>query len=238
MSVSVCPQPKISNVVATFNCGKTLDLLKFAQLHGFEFQPSRFAACSIRIRSEGHCRSTALAFTSGKFVVTGARSEQESLLSSRKYIAMLNRLGERLSFQDFSIQNIVSSVDFGHPLKLHEIVQHTDSCSWEQRKFPGLVMRDEQSKLVVLIFRSGRCVITGSKSRRQLEREWVSRARALPSCFSYSAHTHPGHLAQPRLYAKIAKFVDYENTDKCSRAYAARLRRENEQQPFDLTPMF
>ena len=149
-----CPQPKISNVVATFNCGKTLDLLRFAQLHGFEFQPSRFAACSIRIRSEGHCRSTALALHLGKFVVTGARSEQESLLSSRKYIAMLNRKGERLSFQNFSIQNIVSSVDFGRPLKLHEMVVRTDSCSWEQRKFPGLVMRDAQSKLVVLVFRS------------------------------------------------------------------------------------
>ena len=142
-----------------------------------QFQPSRFAACSIRIRSEGsegQCRSTALAFTSGKFVVTGARSEEESLLASRKYIAMLNRLGdERLSFINFNIQNIVSSVDFGKPLKLHEIVESTASCSWEQRKFPGLVMRDTQSKLVVLVFRSGRCVITGSKSRRQLLREWV-----------------------------------------------------------------
>lgn len=107
------------------------------------------------------------------------------------------------------MQNIVSSVDFKRPLKLHEIIENTDSCSWENRKFPGLVMRDTQSKLVILIFRSGRCVITGSKSKRQLLREW------------------------PRLYKKIYKYIDYDNNNKCSRAYAAHLRRNEEKQPFD-----
>ena len=62
---STVPTPRISNVVATFTCGKTLNLLLFAQKCGFEFQPSRFAACAIRIKSETS-RSTALAFSSGK----------------------------------------------------------------------------------------------------------------------------------------------------------------------------
>lgn len=133
----------------------------------------------------------------------------DSLLAARKYVALLNRLGERLSFTNFSVQNIVSSFDFGKPLLLHKIIENTDSCSWENRKFPGLVMRDKESKLVVLIFRSGRCVITGSKSKRQLLREW------------------------PRLYAKIYKYIDYDNDSKCSRTYAAQLRRDEERMPFD-----
>lgn len=195
--------------------GKQLDLLKFSQVYGFEFQPSRFAACSIRLRSQDpRCRSTALAFTSGKFVITGARSQLESLLAARSYVGLLNRLGERLSFLNFSIQNIVSSVDFGRPLMLHEIIKHTDCCSWENRKFPGLVLRDPHSKLVVLAFRSGKCVITGSKSRAQLYAEW------------------------PRLYAKLAAYVDTENDDKCSRTYAARLRQEEDNAAFDPDPLF
>ena len=67
--------PRINNVVATLNVGKQLDLLKFSQEYGFEFQPSRFAACSLRLKNTDlECRSTALAFTSGKFVIT-TRSE-------------------------------------------------------------------------------------------------------------------------------------------------------------------
>ena len=53
------PSPRISNVVATFTCGKQLDLLRFAQQYSFEFQPSRFAACAIRIKNS-FSRSTAL----------------------------------------------------------------------------------------------------------------------------------------------------------------------------------
>lgn len=208
------PVPEISNVVSTFKSGdkhKKLDLMRFSQVHGFEFQPSRFAACSIRIRDK-NCkgRSTALAFTSGKFVITGCRSERESLLFSRRYIHMLNRLGERLSFKDFVTQNIVSSVDLKIPLNLHVMQQsNTSEMAWENRKFPGLIWRDGKSKLVLLCFRSGRIILTGAKSRKQIDTEWE------------------------RLYHIIMKFADSEeNATKCSRDYAAKLRREEEKQPF------
>lgn len=201
------PMPVISNVVATFRCGRRLNLLQFAQCYGFEFQPSRFAACSIRLRCEKNVRSTALAFSSGKFVVTGARSELDSLLAARKYVALLNRLGERLCFISFTVQNIVSSCNFKKPIHLAELAaENTDTCSWENRKFPGLVLRDG-SGLVVLVFRSGRCVITGAKSKRQLEHQW------------------------PRLYRFLLRYVDHDNPNKCSRVYAAELRRQQERLP-------
>ncbi|MAY91207.1 MAG: hypothetical protein CMN00_08580 [Rickettsiales bacterium] len=214
------PQPIISNVVSTFkssNGERKLNLLRFSQVYGFEFQPSRFAACSIRIRDvKSQARSTALAFTSGKFVITGCRSEQESLLCSRRYIYMLNRLGEKLSFRGFVTQNIVSSVNIGHPLQLH-LMQRDNTCemAWEQRKFPGLVWRDQQSKLVLLCFRSGRIVITGAKSRKQIDLQW------------------------PRLFKIIWAYIDTEESaTKCSRDYAAKLRRDEERQPFELESMF
>lgn len=210
----VLPVPRISNVVSTFKSGdknKKLNLMRFSQVYGFEFQPSRFAACSIRIRDK-NCkgRSTALAFTSGKFVITGCRSEAESLLFSRRYIHMLNRLGERLSFKDFITQNIVSSVDLKVPLQLHLMqASNTSEMAWENRKFPGLIWRDGKSKLVLLCFRSGRIILTGAKSRKQIDREWG------------------------RLYNIIMKFTDNApGATKCSRDYAANLRRQEEKMPF------
>lgn len=214
------PQPIISNVVSTFKSSdgeRKLNLLRFSQVYGFEFQPSRFAACSIRIRDvNSQARSTALAFTSGKFVITGCRSEQESLLCSRRYIYMLNRLGEKLSFRGFVTQNIVSSVNINHPLQLH-LMQRDNTCemAWEQRKFPGLVWRDQQSKLVLLCFRSGRIVITGAKSRRQIDTQW------------------------PRLFKIVWAYIDTDKkATKCSRDYAAKLRRDEERQPVEVASMF
>lgn len=214
------PVPCISNVVSTFKSGgkhKKLDLMRFSQVYGFEFQPSRFAACSIRIRDKNSKgRSTALAFTSGKFVITGCRSEAESLLFSRRYIHMLNRLGEKLSFIDFTTQNIVSSVDLKIPLQLHLMQEsNTSEMAWESRKFPGLIWRDGKSKLVLLCFRSGRIILTGAKSRKQIDTEWK------------------------RLYEIITQFTDKEQgATKCSRDYAVQLRKKEEKTPFSNEAVF
>lgn len=202
------PVPVVSNVVSTFTCNTTLDLLKISQRHGLEFQPSRFAACSIRLGGDSD-RSTALAFTSGKFVITGCTSEMGSLKASREYVHLLAKLGERLNFCNYKVQNIVSSVDMGYPLNLKRFQNDlTALTSWESRKFPGLVFR-HGSGLVALCFRSGKLVLTGAKSRRSLMENW------------------------PKVHKVIAKYLDKApNATKCSREYSKQLRREEEKQPF------
>lgn len=69
--------------------------------------PQRFAAVIMRIREP---KTTALVFASGKVVVTGAKSEDDSRLASRKYARIIQKLGFEAKFQDFKIQNIVGSV--------------------------------------------------------------------------------------------------------------------------------
>jgi transcription initiation factor TFIID TATA-box-binding protein len=49
-------------------------------------------------------------FASGKVVVTGAKSEDDSRLAARKYARIIQKLGFEAKFQDFKIQNIVGSV--------------------------------------------------------------------------------------------------------------------------------
>ena len=97
------------------------------------------------------------------------------------------------------------------------MMQRDNTCemAWEPRKFPGLVWRDQTSKLVLLCFRSGRIVITGAKSRQQIDREWG------------------------RLFNIIWTYVDTgKNATKCSREYANDLRREEDRQPFEATSLF
>ena len=79
------------NIVSTVTLGCNLDLKKIAlQARNAEYNPKRFAAVIMRIRKP---RTTALIFSSGKMVCTGAKSEEDSRLAARKYARIVQKLG-------------------------------------------------------------------------------------------------------------------------------------------------
>ena len=96
------------------------------------------------------------------FYSQGSKDIDESLLACRKYTRLLQNAGIRVCFQNFHIQNIVASVGVPFPLKLQQLaVDHGPYVSYESALFPGAVLRVENPKVVFLLFRSGKIVITG-----------------------------------------------------------------------------
>lgn len=159
--------PTLQNVVATVNLDCRLDLKTIA-LHArnAEYNPKRFAAVIMRIREP---KTTALIFTSGKMVVTGAKSEDDSRLASRKYARIIQKLGFNARFLDFKIQNIVGSCDIKFPIRLEGLAsKHHHFSSYEPELFPGLIYRMIKPKIVLLIFVSGKIVLTGAKAREEI----------------------------------------------------------------------
>jgi transcription initiation factor TFIID TATA-box-binding protein len=160
-------QPTLQNIVSTVNLGCNLELKKIAlYARNAEYNPKRFAAVIMRIRSP---RTTALIFSSGKMVCTGAKSEDDSRLAARKYARIIQKLGFPAKFMDFKIQNIVGSIDVGFCLRLECFhTCHSQFCSYEPELFPGLIYRLHEPKVVLLIFVSGKVVITGAKLRVEI----------------------------------------------------------------------
>ncbi|PWA87221.1 hypothetical protein CTI12_AA134240 [Artemisia annua] len=156
--------PTIQNIVSTVNLECKLDLQAIAlQARNAEYNPKRFAAVIMRIRDP---KTTALIFSSGKMVITGAKSEQSSKLAARKYARIIQKLGFPAKFKDFKIQNIVASCDINFPIKLEKLAPaHHAFSSYEPELFPGLIYRMKQPKIVLLIFVSGKIVLTGAKVR-------------------------------------------------------------------------
>jgi transcription initiation factor TFIID TATA-box-binding protein len=196
------PRFELQNVVATFNLGVDhLDLRAIALEKPFiEYNPQKFAAATIRIRNP---RTTALAFASGNMVCTGAKTEIEARIAGRKYVRLLQKHGIPVSFRNFKIQNIVASSEVPHTLKLLEL-SHTYGpyVSYEPDLFPGLVFRTTEPKLVFLLFRSGKIVITGAKDRSEIESTFASL-----------------------FYGIVRHFIDYEDTSSSSSDYRAKMRR-------------
>jgi transcription initiation factor TFIID TATA-box-binding protein len=114
-------------------------------------------------------KTTALIFASGKMVVTGAKSEDDSKLASRKYARIIQKLGFNAKFTDFKIQNIVGSCDIKFPIRLEGLAsRHHNFSSYEPELFPGLIYRMIRPKIVLLIFVSGKIVLTGAKVRQEI----------------------------------------------------------------------
>lgn len=159
--------PVLQNIVATVNLDVRLDLKAIA-LHArnAEYNPKRFAAVIMRIREP---KTTALIFASGKMVCTGAKSEQQSKLAARKYCRIIQKLGFPAQLKEFKIQNIVGSCDVKFPIRLEGLAYtHGYFCSYEPELFPGLIYRMKQPKIVLLIFVSGKVVLTGAKHRDEI----------------------------------------------------------------------
>eukprot|EP01127_Copromyxa_protea_P006200 TRINITY_DN1600_c0_g1_i1.p1 TRINITY_DN1600_c0_g1~~TRINITY_DN1600_c0_g1_i1.p1 ORF type:complete len:198 (+),score=32.02 TRINITY_DN1600_c0_g1_i1:40-594(+) len=160
--------PELQNVVATVSLESELDLKEIAlKARNAEYNPRRFAAVIMRIREP---KTTSLIFASGKMVITGARSEELARSAGRKFAKILIKLGFKdVKFKDFKVQNIVASSDVHFPISLSTLREdHSRFATYETELFPGLIYRLVEPKVVLLIFVSGKIVITGAKSKADI----------------------------------------------------------------------
>ncbi|KAG2451528.1 hypothetical protein HYH02_004126 [Chlamydomonas schloesseri] len=166
-------KPQLQNVVATVNLGTKLDLKEIAMhARNAEYNPKRFAAVIMRIREP---KTTALIFASGKMVCTGAKSEDDSRTAARRYAKIVQKLGFPATFKEFKIQNIVGSCDVKFPIRLEGLAYaHSLFASYEPELFPGLIYRMKQPKIVLLIFVSGKVVLTGAKTRGEIYQAYMN----------------------------------------------------------------
>jgi transcription initiation factor TFIID TATA-box-binding protein len=177
------PIPTLQNIVSTVNMAKKLNLRQIAQsARNAEYNPKRFAAVIMRIRDP---RTTALIFESGKMVCTGAKTEDDSKKAAKRYAKAIKKIGyPDLKFQDFKIQNIVGSCDVQFPILLERLTEsaHSIYCHYEPEIFPGLIYRMTQPKIVLLIFVSGKIVLTGARKKEDLYEGFKRMYPVLESC--------------------------------------------------------
>jgi len=162
---------KIENIVASAKVTEYLDLPALAsQIKDAEYNKKRFPGVVLRMHDP---KIAALVFGSGKVVLTGAKS----IDSLSKGLEILGNLLREQKIQipkklTYKIQNIVTSADLATPINLNKIAVgfNLDRIEYEPEQFPGLVYRLEDPKVVVLLFGSGKLIITGGKEPEDAKR--------------------------------------------------------------------
>ena len=156
---------EIQNVVASTTVGQELHLEELADdLSASEYNPEHFPGLVYRIQSP---KAATLIFRSGKAVCTGAKSVENVHRAVTIVFDELRELGVEVDADpEITVQNMVLSGDLGQQLNLNAIAigLGLKNIEYEPEQFPGLVYRVSPPDVVVLMFGSGKAVITGAKS--------------------------------------------------------------------------
>ncbi|UZE92116.1 MAG: TATA-box-binding protein [Methanosarcinales archaeon] len=160
---------RIENVVASTAIGQEIDLKSIAgRLEDAEYEPKRFPGLVYRTKSP---KTAALIFRSGKVVCTGAKSVGDVAGGLKKVFKKMREIGIDVKENPITIQNIVASADLEEELNLNAIAigLGLENVEYEPEQFPGLVYRLSEPKVVILLFGSGKLVITGGKRIEDVE---------------------------------------------------------------------
>ncbi len=163
---------KIQNVVSTASLGCKLDLTKIARgLTSICYNPGRFGAAVLRHRRP---HGTVLIFHTGKIVVTGTKSVAESKKLARIIGRKILKLGFPVKFGNFNTQLVVGSFNTGFRININELRNsNCDNATYEPELFAAVVYRLElPHKICVLIFHTGKGIITGAKEEAQIEQAY------------------------------------------------------------------
>lgn len=160
---------RVVNIVVSTALQHDIPLEKMAaMLSNTEYNPEQFPGLVIRIKEP---KTSALIFSSGKVVCTGARSMDKVRESIKKIIKSLEKIGIKIKIEPkVKIQNIVASGTIGMDLNLNVLAMKLKNTEYEPEQFPGLVYKlsDNESKATFLLFSNGKVVCTGTKSEKEV----------------------------------------------------------------------
>jgi transcription initiation factor TFIID TATA-box-binding protein len=159
----------IVNVVASATLNQRIDLNSIVRIFpGVEYRPEQFPGLVYRLKKP---KTATLIFSSGKMVCTGAKSERLARKAIMKVVDELKRNGiVILGKPEIQIQNIVSSAGLGGKIDLEKVTYSLKRTMYEPEQFPGLIYRMDDPKVVILIFATGKLVITGAKKEAEVPR--------------------------------------------------------------------
>lgn len=176
----ITPQAEVHNLVGTCMIHSSILPLNLKHISRIvpnsHFDKQKFAAITLRLHNPV---CTVLLFTSGKLVLTGSKTFAECICACNRIVQLLQTGTPGVIFflKWVNIQNIVGNVNVcssdHETLDLERFHKdHSVYCTYQKNMFPGLIYRPVNSPVVLLLFSSGKIVLTGAKSASSMHNGW------------------------------------------------------------------
>ncbi|MFC7078184.1 TATA-box-binding protein [Haloarcula halophila] len=156
---------EVVNAVGSGDLGIEIDLNRLtADFEEVEFDPDKYPGAYVRLED---VEPLITVYRTGKYIITGSTSEEEAYHCRRRFLELLSDRGVLDTPDDkwFSMQNYVCTGELDQVQNLNALaiglgLEYTE---YEPEQFPGLVFRPDDHPVVILIFASGKVVVTGAK---------------------------------------------------------------------------
>jgi transcription initiation factor TFIID TATA-box-binding protein len=161
---------EIQNVVGVADLDHELDLPTVAMdLENADYDREAFSGLLYRPHDS---KATVMSFRSGAVTITGATSTGDMRAAFNEYAAALRDLGIPVGdVPTPEVTNIVADADLGVRLNLSAVAVGLglERTEYEPEQFPGLVYRLDTPAVAILLFGSGKFVVTGATDRESIE---------------------------------------------------------------------
>ena len=168
---------KVQNVVVSANIFAKLPLEKLAViLENSDYTPETFPGLIYKVKDDklSFKKASFLLFSSGRIISAGTKSVKGAKDSIKHVVEDLKNVGIKITKKPkIVVQNMVASGSVGGRLNLNEIVFLFDNTEYEPEQFPGLVYKlkgeDVLQNITFLLFGTGKIVIAGAKTHKQIK---------------------------------------------------------------------
>ncbi len=159
--------PTIHNVITTADMKQKVDTTRFVNYSWGRYDLEYYGGRCGYIKDEKMEGRVTIFFT-GKMISTGAKSIEKSIhqLERAMELMVANNITERVVLKPH-VRNMLATANLLSHLDLKAIATYLPEITYEPDQFPGAILRTEEGPSC-LIFATGKIVIAGSTSDKQL----------------------------------------------------------------------
>lgn len=157
---------EVVNIAASGEINAEIDieqLAKDSDLPVSNYDPE-FNAGFFRFEEDGEL---VILYRTGKYILRGGDEFDKMHKINQQFLQFLSNKGINVSDPIFEVKNVVCVGDLQRDVNLNQLVilLGLENTEYEPEQFPGLVYRPDYSRCVLLIFASGKVVITGGRTK-------------------------------------------------------------------------
>jgi transcription initiation factor TFIID TATA-box-binding protein len=162
---------QIVNLVASASMNATLDLYNLAiSVPNIEYEPEQFPGAILKLKEP---KVSMLLFKNGKVICSGASSEKEIELGIIKASRLIHEIQPKvkvLKKVNYTVVNLVATANLHQQLDLFNTALNLDNVEYEPEQFPGAILRLDDPKITLLLFKNGKVICAGAKKEEFLKK--------------------------------------------------------------------
>jgi len=171
---------QIVNLVASAAMNATLDLYNLAvSVPNIEYEPEQFPGAILKLKEP---KVSMLLFKNGKVICSGASSEKEIELGIIKASRLIHEIQPKvkvLKKVEYTVVNLVATANLHQNLDLFHTALNLDNVEYEPEQFPGAILRMEDPKITLLLFKNGKVICAGAKKEEDLKKGLEKAAKLI-----------------------------------------------------------